>query len=283
MLLAGPTASGKSALALQLAIEQQRAVINADALQVYECWRVLSARPSPAEETAAPHFLYGHVPFDAAYSAGQWLRDVASFLQSDPAPVIVGGTGLYFLALTEGLAEIPETDMRVRARASELMNAAGIDALIETLDPLTRSRIDLRNPMRVQRAYEVQIQTGRGLAAWHADTPPPLLPVEQAARWVISTDTAWLNGRIDQRFDMMMQGGALDEARAMLARWDPDLPSAKAIGAPELIAFLRGEISESDAIRRAKIASHQYAKRQRTWFRRRMSGWRHVNVPIECG
>lgn len=252
---------------------QNRTVVNADALQVYDCWQLLSARPGPGDLSAAPHALYGHVAYDVAYSAGHWLREVAPFLQQDPAPVIVGGTGLYFMALTEGLAEIPATDPEIRQRANAVLAEDGLEVMITGLDPRTCERIDLRNPMRVQRAWEVQQQTGRSLASWQDDTPPPLVPASEACCLQITSDTDWLNARIDLRFDLMMQGGALEEARAILDRWDPALPSAKAIGAPELIAFLRGEISESEAVQRARIASHQYAKRQRTWFRRRMAGW----------
>ncbi|MCA8883222.1 MAG: tRNA (adenosine(37)-N6)-dimethylallyltransferase MiaA [Rhodobacteraceae bacterium] len=283
VLLAGPTASGKSALALALAQAQNRPIVNADALQVYDCWSVLSARPSPQELSQAEHLLYGHVPYDVPYSAGHWLRDVAPLLTRTPAPVIIGGTGLYFMALTEGLAEIPATRPEIRRDASALLAKSGVGALIAALDADTKARIDLQNPMRVQRAYEVLVQTGRGLARWQDATPPPLLPPAAAACWLIGADPAWLNARIDRRFDAMMAAGALEEARAMLDRWDPARPSSKAIGAPELIACLRGEMSESDAIARAKIASHQYAKRQRTWFRRRMNGWKLLEPSHTCG
>ncbi|MEV8465593.1 tRNA (adenosine(37)-N6)-dimethylallyltransferase MiaA [Fluviibacterium sp. DFM31] len=278
VLLAGPTASGKSALALAVAEAQGRVVVNADALQVYDCWQVLSARPAPDELARAEHALYGHVAYDAAYSTGHWLREVAPCLERDPAPIIIGGTGLYFMALTEGLADIPATRPEVREAASAHRARVGLETMADDLDPATRARIDLNNPMRVQRAWEVQQQTGRGLADWQAETPPALLPADRAACWQIAADPVWLNARIDRRFDAMMAHGALDEVRAILPVWDPALPSAKAIGAPELVALLRGEISESDAVARARIASHQYAKRQRTWFRRRMTGWQLLDA-----
>jgi tRNA dimethylallyltransferase len=273
VLIAGPTASGKSSLALRIAREQGRAVVNADALQVFGCWRVLTARPDPAEEALAPHHLYGHVPHDAAYSVGDWLREVAPLLALRPAPVVVGGTGLYLSALTEGLADIPRTDPVVRAAADRLRAASGLDALVRDLDLLTRSRIDLANPMRVQRAWEVQQQTGRGLAEWQAATGAPLVDAARAHLVHLLAPVDWLSPRIDRRLAAMLDGGALDEVRAMVPLWNPSLPSAKAIGAAEFHAALRGVMPLSEALALAQVATRQYAKRQRTWFRRRMAGW----------
>ena len=277
VLIAGPTASGKSALALDLAARDGRVVVNADALQVYGCWRILTARPSPADAAAVPHALYGHVARDAPYSVGHWLRDLAPLL-SRPV-VIVGGTGLYFSALTEGLADIPPTPPAIRAMADRIRIAEGPAALLAALDPATAARIDRLNPARIQRAWEVLQATGRGLADWQADTGPPLLPLGQAQALVLTPDPAWLNARIDRRFDAMIAEGALDEARAELPHWDAARPSARAIGAPELIAHLRGEMGLSDAVAAAKTASRQYAKRQRTWFRSRMGAWRQIALP----
>lgn len=273
MLIAGPTASGKSALALAIAERDGGVVVNADASQVFANWRVLTARPGPEDEARVPHRLFGHVPGDAAYSVGHWLREVAPLL-GGARPIIVGGTGLYFTALTEGLAEIPETPAAVRAEADALRLRGDLAPLLADLDPETLARIDRRNPMRVQRAWEVQRATGRGLAAWQDDTPPPLLPLARAQPLLIDAEKEWLNARIARRFDAMLAGGALEEARANLATWDPALPSARAIGAPELIAHLRGETTLDAARRAATIATRQYAKRQRTWFRARMKDWR---------
>ncbi|PLL13528.1 tRNA (adenosine(37)-N6)-dimethylallyltransferase MiaA [Tabrizicola sp. TH137] len=277
LLIAGPTASGKSALALALAARDGRLVVNADALQVYGCWHLLTARPSPQDEAAAPHALYGHIPRDAAYSVGHWLRELAPLL-SRPV-VIVGGTGLYFTALTEGLADIPPTPPAIRAEADRIRLAEGAAALLAALDPATAARIDQRNPARIQRAWEVLHATGRGLADWQAETGPPLLPLDQAQAIVLTPDPAWLNSRIDRRFDAMIAQGALDEVRAELPHWDPARPSARAIGAPELVAHLLGETDLPAAIAAAKTASHQYAKRQRTWFRSRMGAWRRIALP----
>lgn len=277
VLIAGPTASGKSALAMELAARDGRLIVNADALQVYANWRVLTARPSPADEAALPHALYGHVPREVAYSVGHWLREVAPLL-SQPV-VIVGGTGLNFNALTRGLAEVPEIPTTVRAAANARRAAEGHAALLAELDAATAARIDRQNPVRIQRAWEVLRATGRGLASWQDDTPAPLLPLDHAEALTLVPEVAWLNDRIDRRFRQMFHEGALDEARANLSDWDPTLPSSRAIGAPELIAHLRGEVSLSDAIDAAVVASRQYAKRQRTWFRSNMGTWRQLSLP----
>ncbi|MEL6690516.1 MAG: tRNA (adenosine(37)-N6)-dimethylallyltransferase MiaA [Pseudomonadota bacterium] len=279
VLIAGPTASGKSAAALELAQAQGRNIVNADALQVYGCWRVLSARPSAEEEAQAPHLLYGHVSRSTPYSVGHWLREVQPLLTQRPAPIIIGGTGLYFRALTEGLAEIPETPPDIRHRADEIRKSAGHEALLAALDAQTAAGLDQQNPMRVQRAWEVQEATGKSLSDWQKETPPPLLPLTDAAAFVLDADKDWLNERIERRFDIMMDTGAMDEARAVEPDWLPSAPWAKAIGAPELIAHLRGELSMAEARAAAVISTRQYAKRQRTWFRARMGDWNRISVP----
>ncbi|MBK8441369.1 MAG: tRNA (adenosine(37)-N6)-dimethylallyltransferase MiaA [Rhodobacter sp.] len=276
VLIAGPTASGKSALAMELAARDGRLIVNADAMQVFGCWRVLTARPSVADEVALPHALYGHVGRDQAWSVGHWLRQVAPLL--DRPVVIVGGTGLYFLALTEGLAEVPPVAPAVRAEADALRQT-DFPAMVAGLDAATAARIDLANPARVQRAWEVLRATGRGLAAWQAGTGAPLLPIAGAEALVIRPEVAELNARIDARFAAMMAAGALDEVRAELPFWDPARPSARAIGAAELVAHLRGETGLDAAIAAAQLASRQYAKRQRTWLRRRMADWREIALP----
>lgn len=277
VLIAGPTASGKSGLACRIAETAGGVIVNADALQVFDNWRVLTARPSPEEETALPHRLYGHVAGCDSYSVGHWLRDIAPVLADQSTrPIIVGGTGLYFRALTEGLADIPATDPSVRHEADALSAQQGTAALAERLrteDPMTAARIDMQNPMRVQRAWEVLRQTGRPLAEWQDDTAPPLVPLAHATPLVLMPDKGWLNARINLRFDLMLDHGALDEARANLPGWDPARLSSRAIGAPELIAHLKGDLPLAEAAKQAKIASHQYAKRQRTWFRARMRTW----------
>ncbi|WP_323717370.1 tRNA (adenosine(37)-N6)-dimethylallyltransferase MiaA [Paracoccus aminovorans] len=271
VLIAGPTASGKSALALQIAEAQGGTVVNADALQVWSCWRVLTARPDPAETARAPHALYGHVAPGRSYSVGEWLAEVAAL----PGRLIVtGGTGLYLNALTRGLAAIPPTPPEIRARA-DLLNRSpeGLARMIAGLDTRSRSRIDLKNPVRVQRAWEVLTATGRGIADWQAETPPPLIAPGAAHRLVLNPDRDRLADRIALRFQAMMDQGALDEVRRMLPQWDPGALWAKAIGAPELVAHLRGARSLEQAVQQAIVATRQYAKAQRSFFRGRMRDW----------
>ena len=277
ILIAGPTASGKSALALEIAERRGGRIINADALQVYDGWRVLTARPSVADEARAPHALYGHVPFEGDYSTGQWLRDVVPLLSAGPRAIILGGTGLNFAALTEGLADIPPTPPAIRARADALPLAAML-ADLDREDPVIAARIDRANPMRVQRAWEVLRATGRPLSDWQAETPAPALPLDVCQPLLLEADPAWLNARIETRFDQMLAAGALEEARAVLPLWDKAKGARKAIGGPELIAHLRGEISLEAAREAAIIGSRQYAKRQRTWFRARMGKWRRISA-----
>jgi tRNA dimethylallyltransferase len=283
VLIAGPTASGKSALALAIAETRGGVVVNADALQVFDAWPILTAQPSASDRARAPHLLYGHLPFDAAWSAGDWLRAVRPLLDHGPGrPVIVGGTGLFFAALTEGLAEIPPVPAEVRAEADALLRTKGPAAMAAALDPATRDRIDPANPARVQRAWEVLRATGRGLAEWQAATPPPDLPLGRAHALLIDAPKDWLAPRIERRFDAMLAAGALEEARRESTRWNPALQSSRAIGAAELVAHVRGEITLPEARAAAIIATRQYAKRQRTWFRSRMQGWRHVD-PQDLG
>ena len=274
ILIAGPTASGKSAMALDLA-RQGGIIVNADALQVYDCWQVLTARPTDAETARTPHALYGHVARGAPYSVGHWLRAVTDLLASGERLIIVGGTGLYLSALTEGLADIPPIPPEVRAEADAMTPAA----MLAALDPETAGRIDQQNPARIKRAWEVWRATGRGLAAWQDDTPPPVLPLSSTARaMVLTSDRDWLANRIDSRFLAMLDAGAMDEVRANLPFWDAQAPWAQAIGAPELVAHLRGGIALDEAISCAQAASRQYAKRQRTWFRSRMKAWEKVSL-----
>mgnify|MGYP003563561063 FL=1 len=278
VLIAGPTASGKSALALGIAERQGGVIVNADAVQVHRAWRVLSARPSEDEEARAPHALYGHLAPEEEYSVGQWLRDLEPLLASGARLILVGGTGLYFSALTEGLAEIPPVPAEVRARAAERLAEGGAPALLAGIDAETAARIDRANPARVRRAWEVLHATGRGLAQWQDETGPPRLPLDQTVALRVDAPRDWLAERIARRFDAMLAAGALDEARALLPYWRHDLPAAKAIGAPELVAHLRGDMTLDDARERAVTATRRYAKRQRTWFRARMGEWHGIDA-----
>ncbi|GHC58405.1 tRNA dimethylallyltransferase [Gemmobacter tilapiae] len=250
-------------------------IVNADALQVYDCWQILSARPTDAEMASHPHALYGHVARGQPYSVGHWLRQVTDLLASGERLIIVGGTGLYLSALTEGLADIPPIPPEVRAEADTLDAAT----MLTALDAETASRIDQQNPARIKRAWEVWRATGRPLSSWQDETPPPVLPLSATARAVVLTsDRDWLAARIDSRFLAMLQGGALDEARANLPFWEAAAPWAQAIGAPELVAHLRGEMTLEEATSCAQAASRQYAKRQRTWFRSRMKAWERLHL-----
>ena len=273
VLIAGATASGKSALALEIAAQLGGVIVNADALQVYAGWRILTARPTAAEESRAPHALYGHVPNPESYSVGDWLRDIGPVLSGDKRPIIVGGTGLYFRALTGGLADIPPTPASIRAQSAELLAQGGLHTMLQDLDADTRAHIDVHNPMRVARAWEVLQSTGQSIRSWQAKTPPPLLPLKACHALHLTSPVDWLNDRLKRRFDIMIAEGALDEARSNLETWEPRWQSSQAIGAPELIAHLQGQISLDEAKTRAVTASSQFAKRQRTWFRKRMAAW----------
>ncbi len=273
VLIAGPTASGKSELALRIAEEFGGIIVNADASQVYDCWQVISARPSTGDEARAPHLLYGHVAYDQDYSTGHWLREVTPLLTGPQRPIIVGGTGLYFSALTEGMAEIPATPPEIRAEGDQL----DLQTLSKGVDAETLARLDRQNRARVQRAWEVQRATGRSLRDWQADTPPPILSPDDTVPIVFDVDKQWLLDRINRRFDLMLDTGALNEVEAMRSLYDPSLPAFKAIGVPELMSYLDGQLSLDAARDRATISTRQFAKRQRTWFRARMKNWIHVD------
>jgi len=274
VLIAGPTASGKSDLALVIAERFGGQIVNADASQVYNCWRIISARPSAEDEARAPHALYGHVSYDQTYSTGHWLREVTPLLTAGARPIIVGGTGLYFSALTEGLVEIPATPPDLRAKA-DLMS---LPALLAELDTDTTARIDTQNRARVQRAWEVLSATGRSLADWQSDTPAPTVRLGNVVPIPVDVEKAWLLDRINRRFDLMLETGALDEVERMRDLYDPLLPAFKAIGVPELMAVLDGELTLDQARERATISTRQFAKRQRTWFRARMKNWNQVDL-----
>ncbi len=284
ILIAGCTASGKNALGLKLAHHFDGTIINADALQVYAGWHILTARPDADELSQAPHHLYGHVPLLTPYSTGHWLREVEAIIKTTPKrPIILGGTGLYFQALTDGLADIPMISEETRRQAEVLEADKGRHTFREILerdDPEALTTIDANNPARTRRAWEVWTETGKPLRHWQADTAPSLVSKDNVTALHLSHSVDWLNERIEKRFDLMLEAGALEEVQAVLDanQWDPHHPSCKAIGAAELVLHHQGEITLEEARDAAITQTRQYAKRQRTWFRSKMSTWNKVDA-----
>jgi tRNA dimethylallyltransferase len=281
VLIAGPTASGKSALALALAERLHGAVINADSMQVYRDLRIITARPTPAEEARVPHRLYGHVDAAENYSAGRYIREAAAAMAEVHSqgllPILVGGTGLYFKALTTGLADIPPIEPAVRAQLRMRLEREGVETLhteLQARDPATASRVMPRDRSRILRALEVVMATGRTMADWHRNGMPPVLGAERAIKIFLTPEREELKRRIERRFDLMLDAGALDEVRALDARRLPEhLPAMRAHGVPWLRRYLRGEISLAEAAAGGKMDTRRYAKRQVTWFRNQMPGW----------
>ena len=278
ILIAGATASGKSALAIKIAKKLGGVIINADAMQVYEGWKILTARPTKQDQRNVSHLLYGHVDNKEAYSVGDWLRQVTPLLDGNHRPIIVGGTGLYFRALTEGLANIPKIPEKYKKKSSELIQNGKMLDMVADFDEATRSKIDLQNPVRVARAWEVLQATGKSIVSWQADTPPPILNINKCDAILMHSSTHWLNERIKIRFEAMLDNGVLEEITKNSQSWDPQLQSSQAIGATQLIEYNLGRISIEKATELAVIASRQYAKRQKTWFRKRMENWRTVTA-----
>jgi tRNA dimethylallyltransferase len=286
LLIAGPTASGKSALAMALAERLGGVVINADSMQVYRDLRVLTARPSVAEEARVPHLLFGHVDAAVNYSVGHYVADAARVLESlrGRSVIFAGGTGLYFKALMSGLAAIPPIDPAIRDAFRARLAAEGVEALHAELaqrDPGAASRIMLRDRSRILRALEVLEATGRPIADWHRDGLPPVVDADRAVKIFLHPAREELVARIETRFAGMLQEGAIDEVRALAARHLPDtLPAMKAHGVPWLRRHLAGEISLDEAAAGSIMDTRRYAKRQVTWFRNQMPGWTWV-APAE--
>ena len=280
ILIAGPTASGKSALALSLAEALGGVVINADSMQVYRELRVLSARPSAEDEARAPHKLYGHVPGCEAYSAARFAREASDAIQAARekglVPIIVGGTGLYFKALLEGLSPIPAVPDDVRAHwrgEADRIGALALHAILKDRDPMMAERLKPTDTQRLVRALEVLEATGRSLSEWQREPGEPVLRAEEVRRLVVMPERDELRRRCDARFDLMMAGGALEEVRALVAL-GPDLPVMRALGVRPLAELLAEEIGLEEATQRAKAETRQYAKRQVTWISSNMSAWR---------
>lgn len=289
ILIAGPTASGKSALALKLAEKRGGEIVNADSMQVYRDLRIITARPTLEEERRVPHRLYGHVDAAENYSVGRWCRDAAEALaaigKASRSAIIVGGSGLYFNALTRGIAAVPpippETRKAVRDKLARY-GAPAMHAELAALDPAGAARLMPGDRSRVTRALEVVLTTGRSLAEWHEDNKPPIVDLARAAKIFLVPPREELMARIDTRFDAMMQAGALDEVRALAARkLDPNLPAMKAHGVPWLIRHLNGEITLEQAIEGGKRDTRLYTKRQATWFRNQLPQFAWV-APAEA-
>ena len=284
VLIAGPTASGKSALALALAEKFGGEIVNADSMQVYREMRVLTARPSKAEEARVPHHLYGVTQAASPLSAGRWavlaayaMRDIAA---RGRLPVVVGGTGLYFRALVEGLAPIPQIPAGVREAVRTEVAEAGphAHALLAEADPVLAETIRPSDLQRIARGIEVFRATGRPLSAWQQEPSEPLV-TGNFAKLVLVPEREWLRERIDRRFDLMLEEGALEEARAMAALdLATSLPAMKALGLRPLIRHLTGEISLEEAAEAGKRESRAYAKRQETWFRTQMISWNAIST-----
>jgi tRNA dimethylallyltransferase len=278
ILIAGPTASGKSALALRLAEELRGTVINADSMQVYRDLRIITARPTPEEEVRAPHLLYGHRDAAEHCSVGHWLSDavqaIAAVRARERLPIFVGGTGLYFKALTQGLAAVPPTPPGIRAAMQERLETEGVEALHAELsrrDPAGAGRLSPRDRTRVTRALEVIEATGRPLSQWHREGLAALVDPDAAIRVFLAPGREALYARIDARFSLMLHDGALEEVRALAARQlDPLLPAMKAHGVPWLIRHLNGEMPVDAAADAARKDTRHYAKRQFTWFRHQL-------------
>jgi len=281
ILIAGPTASGKSALALALAEKIGGIIVNADSMQVYRDLRLITARPTPAEEARVPHRLYGHVDAGENYSVGRWCRDVGTVLaeieRQGRVAILVGGTGLYFKALTTGLAAVPPIPAEIRGQVRARMASEGAAALhgeLARLDPVTAQRLMLNDRSRIARALEVVLATGRSLTDWHREGLPALVDSARAAKIFLTCERKQLVARIEARFAAMLEAGALDEVRALERRQlDPLLPAMKAHGVPWLIRHLHGEISLDEAAAGAIMDTRRYAKRQLTWFRNQMTDW----------
>src|SRR6476620_7427954 len=281
VLVAGPTASGKSGAALALALSLGGTVINADSMQVYLELKLLTARPNESDEVRATHRLYGIVTAAEAYSVGHWLDDVAAALgeahEQGRVPILVGGTGLYFKVLTEGLAPLPDIPPEMRAYWREQANVLSRKALHEALavrDPAMATRLGPADPQRIVRALEVIDATGVSLAAWQGGSAAPLLSPSEVLPLVIAPERVPLYAAIDARFDRMIEEGAIEEVRELLdLGLDPGLPAMRAHGVRELAGYLSGAVSREDAVAKAKTESRRYAKRQMTWARRFMSDW----------
>jgi tRNA dimethylallyltransferase len=285
VLIAGPTASGKSAFAIRLAHATGGVILNADSMQVYRDLRVLTARPSPEEEQQAEHRLYGFVDGAENFSVGRYAAaataEIIGCWQTQRLPILTGGTGLYFQALEIGLSAIPALPQAVRDRVRaecDGIETSELHARLARLDPAGAASLRASDRLRVMRALEVFAATGRSLSSFHGERVPGPLSGKRLLKLFLAPDRAVVHARINERFKGMVEAGALEEARALAARrLDPLLPVMRAHGAPALMAHLDGDISLNDAIQRGQSDTRAYVKRQFTWFRNQMQGWRWLH------
>jgi tRNA dimethylallyltransferase len=290
ILIAGPTASGKSAVALALADRLGGTIINADSMQLYHELRLLTARPSEADEAAAPHRLYGTVSANEAFSVGRWLEAaqaaIAEATGEGSVPILVGGTGLYFKALIEGLAPVPDIPREVRAYWREQaarLNAEALHRELAARDPGVAAKLKPNDPQRMVRALEVIDATGVSLSEWQGTPAAPVLDAQAVTRLVIAPEREPLYAAIDARFDRMIENGAIEEVEALLVQGlDDSLPAMRAHGVRELGSYLAGACSLEDAKIKSKTESRRYAKRQMTWARRYMADWEWFPGPQEA-
>lgn len=287
ILIAGPTASGKSAVAMALAERFNGTIINADSMQIYQDLRVLSARPSSEDEARIPHVLYGHVAADAAYSAGHYAKDVTRALDEVRAsrrlPILVGGTGLYFKVLLEGLSPVPEISPEIRTkwrRAAQTNKPGSLHAALAEIDPVMAGRLRSSDRQRIVRALEVREATGRSLADWQTQPGTPVLSnMEKLLKLVVAPPRGVLHQRADTRFEAMMEGGAVEEVRALMAQnLNPSHLILRALGVAPITAWLTGEIDRDAAVKRGQAETRQYIKRQTTWLRKNMMSWKWIST-----
>ncbi len=284
ILIAGPTASGKSALALKLARERGGVIVNADSMQVYEELEILSARPSPQDAAEVPHRLYGHVPMREGYSVGRFVREAEAVLtelaDQGQVPIFVGGTGLYMKALLEGLSPIPAIPPAIREHwrgEADRLGASKLHRKLADLDPGTAARLSPTDPQRIVRALEVFEATGRPLWEWQNEPGKPVLKEEETERMIVLPDRATLHERSDARFDRMMELGAMAEARRIAdLELDPALPGMRALGLRPLMAHLAGTMELAEAVDEGKAETRRYIKRQATWISGNMKSWKAV-------
>ncbi|MEM7619795.1 MAG: tRNA (adenosine(37)-N6)-dimethylallyltransferase MiaA [Pseudomonadota bacterium] len=281
ILIAGPTASGKSAFALELAEKHNGIIVNTDSMQVYRDLQVLTSRPTQQDMEHIPHTLYGIIPGSQAYSAGQWITDVkevlAKYRNTNQIPIFTGGTGLYFSALLKGLSPIPDIPQEIRDKWRQqalTQDSASLHQILAEQDPVMSHQLRPSDTQRIVRALEVFDATGQSLAKWQKKAGTPLLQEDKTMRYVIIPERDEIYHKCNIRFDLMIAEGALDEVAALHSmHLDAGLPIMRAVGVPPLIAYLEKKISLDEAVERAKRDTRRYAKRQITWLKSNMITW----------